>query len=85
VPVVATATGGVPFVVTDGHDGLLVPPRNDAALAGAVNRLLHDPELASRLGRSGRETAARYAWAMLAERVLAVYRSVLGADAQGAG
>jgi glycosyltransferase involved in cell wall biosynthesis len=48
-PVIATAVGGVPEVVEDGRNGLLVPPGDPAALAAAISRLFSDPELASRL------------------------------------
>ena len=53
IPVVATRVGGNPEVVEDGVSGLLVPPRDSAALAAATARLLEDPDLASRLGQAG--------------------------------
>jgi glycosyltransferase involved in cell wall biosynthesis len=53
IPVVATRVGGNPEVVEDGVSGLLVPPRDSAALAAAMARLLEDPDLALRLGRAG--------------------------------
>src|ERR1035437_2627843 len=49
VPVVASAVGGVPEVVTDGVSGLLVPPEDHVALAAATLRLLSDHELAHKL------------------------------------
>ena len=55
LPVIATAVGGLPEVVTDGDNGLLIPPRDAAALAGALERLLADPALAQRLGANARE------------------------------
>jgi glycosyltransferase involved in cell wall biosynthesis len=48
-PVIATAVGGVPEVVRDGENGLLVPPRDPAALRAAIARFLHDDELRERL------------------------------------
>jgi glycosyltransferase involved in cell wall biosynthesis len=80
-PVVAAAVGGIPELVRDGVDGLLVPPGDPAALAAAVSRVLGDPALGARLGRSGRVRVAGYDWAALAGRVLAIYRSVLPAAA----
>jgi glycosyltransferase involved in cell wall biosynthesis len=53
-PVVSTRVGGVPNVVTNDESGLLVPPRDPAALAEAVLVLLRDPERAARLGQAGR-------------------------------
>ena len=53
-PLVATRVGGTPEALTDGATGLLVPPGDAAAIAGAVSRLLDDRELACRLGRAAR-------------------------------
>src|SRR5262249_6596874 len=58
-PVVSTRVGGTPEVVEDGVTGLLVPPGNAGALAQAIDRLLSDPDLAVRLGQSGREFGRR--------------------------
>ncbi len=57
IPVVATAVGGTPEAVVDGETGLLVPPRDVPALAGAIDEVLGDPELARRLGAAGRQRA----------------------------
>ena len=60
LPVVATAVGGTPEVVVDGVTGLLVPPRDSAALAQAIAALLRDPELRGRMGKAGRERVAQH-------------------------
>lgn len=54
VPAVATRISGIPELVEEGRTGLLVPPRDPAALAGAVERILDDPELAAGLARAAR-------------------------------
>ncbi|HYB27420.1 MAG TPA: glycosyltransferase [Solirubrobacteraceae bacterium] len=54
-PIVATAVGGVPELITDGVHGLLVPPRDSEALAAAIERLLEDRGLARRLGAQAQE------------------------------
>lgn len=54
-PVVATAVGGVPEMIEDGRTGLLVPPRDPEALAGAICRLLLDHPLADTLARAGHD------------------------------
>lgn len=58
VPVVGTLVGGNPEVIESGVSGLLVPPRDAAALAAAIGRLLEDNEFASRLGQEGRRRVA---------------------------
>lgn len=55
LPAVATAISGIPELIDDERTGLLVPQRDPAALAQALERLILDPELARRLGRAGRE------------------------------
>ncbi len=55
VPCVATWVAGVPELIRNEVDGLLVAPADEAALAAAIARLMDDPEFAARLGRSGRE------------------------------
>jgi len=52
-PIVATSTGGIPEVVAHESTGLLVPPRDPAAMAAAIVRLLKDPVLARRMGSAG--------------------------------
>ena len=59
LPVIATAVGGVPELIQDGVNGLLVPPREPKALSEAISRLLSDEGLRRRLGRAGRERAVR--------------------------
>ncbi|MGK5448192.1 glycosyltransferase family 4 protein [Streptomyces radiopugnans] len=81
LPVVASRVGGIPDLVRDGHNGLLVPPGDAAAFARAVGRLLGDPATAARLGREARHTAGAYAWPLLAEKVAGVYHRVVAAHA----
>jgi glycosyltransferase involved in cell wall biosynthesis len=54
VPVVSTAVGGVPEVVTDGVNGLLVPPGDPEQLAAAIRRLLEEPGLRDRLAEAAK-------------------------------
>jgi Glycosyltransferase len=57
LPVVATRVGGLPEIVMDGETGILVPPRDSAALADAIDTLINDPVLRLRMGNAGRERA----------------------------
>ncbi len=59
--VVATRLDGPTEIITDGADGLLVTPGSVAELAGAVRRLIDEPELRAALGRAGRARAEAYA------------------------
>jgi glycosyltransferase involved in cell wall biosynthesis len=75
LPVVATAVGGVPEIVTDGVTGLLVPPHAPAALAAAIAALTADPVLRVRLGGAARRAAERFGGtAECAARHEAIYR-----------
>lgn len=58
--VIASNEGGPLDVITDGQDGLLIPPRAPDALAAAILRLLDDPAFAATLGRNAAVTARRY-------------------------
>jgi phosphatidylinositol alpha-1,6-mannosyltransferase len=76
-PVVAGNVAGALDAVSDGETGLLVDPTDAGAVAGAVARLLLEPELARRLGAAGAERARRYAWPVIAKRVEAVLLELL--------
>lgn len=54
LPIVATRVGGVPDIIADGSEGVLVEPRDPGALANAIDRLLRDRDLAARLGAGAR-------------------------------
>ncbi|WP_244521568.1 glycosyltransferase family 4 protein [Bradyrhizobium sp. DOA9] len=74
-PVVASATGGIPDVVTDGVNGLLVPPGDATALADALERVLTSKTLAATLTEGARQTAAGLLnWDRIAEQLLGSYR-----------
>ena len=76
-PVVAARAGGIPGVVDEGVNGLLVPFGDVAALAAAVEALLADEALANRLGESGRaKVDSEYNWDAVADRVHAHYADI---------
>jgi len=77
-PVVAAAGGALLELVEDGVTGLLVEPRNPAALRAAVLELLDDPGRRERLGRAARERASeRFGWDRVGARTLDVYRQAV--------
>lgn len=74
-PVVGSRIGGIPDLVVDGENGLLVPPEDAEALADALARVLLDPDLAARLSRGAAESAPAWiatpdAWASALRRVV---------------
>jgi len=77
-PVVTTAAGGMPEVVRDGVNGLLVPPANPQALAQAVIRMFTDAELRQRCVAAGRRTITEdFCTDRMVEKTLAAYRAAL--------
>jgi len=73
-PVVASAVGGIPEVITDGVDGVLVPPGDAVALAEAIVRLIRDPGLRERIGEAGYRTVVdRFSIDAQVRRTEAVY------------
>jgi phosphatidyl-myo-inositol dimannoside synthase len=77
-PVVASAVGGLPDAVEDGVTGLLVPPRDPAALRAALRRVLDDAALRERLGAAaGVRARERFGRDAAARATVAVYRDAL--------
>jgi glycosyltransferase involved in cell wall biosynthesis len=83
-PVVGSDVGGIPFVIRDGVDGLLVPPGDAAALAHACLTILQDGRLASRMSEAGRAAAEeRWTWSRQTEALMAIFRDVVPRPAIG--
>ncbi len=77
-PVIAARAGGIPAVVDDGKNGLLVPFGDVAALRHAIRRLVERPDLAAALGAAGYEKLeAQYRWDKVYPQLLEVYDRVL--------
>src|SRR6266516_4753412 len=78
LPAVASRAGGNPDVITSGETGVLVPPLDPVAWAGALERVLGDREFAQRIARAGRDRVRReFTLERTAERTEAVYREAL--------
>ncbi len=84
LPVVASDTGGIPEAVSP-ECAILVPPGNAGSLAGAIERLLADPDLRRRMGEAGKARAALFDISITVDRTLELYRAVLNADAAAGG
>jgi glycosyltransferase involved in cell wall biosynthesis len=78
VPVIGTNAGGIPEVVDDGTNGLIVPVGSAADLAGATIKVLSDEVLRLRLARAARETyERRFSHIVMASRTAAFYESIV--------
>jgi glycosyltransferase involved in cell wall biosynthesis len=76
---VVTPVGGIPAAIGDHDNGLLVPPRDPAALAAALASLLDDAALRLRLGRNARLTVLqRYSTEVVVGKLAALYRALAG-------
>jgi glycosyltransferase involved in cell wall biosynthesis len=76
VPVISTTGGALPEVV--GKAGMLVPPGDHLALAGAIAAVCDDPQRAAALGRAGyARVMAHFTWTRAAEKTVAVYRRTI--------
>jgi L-malate glycosyltransferase len=76
-PVVATSQGGPSEIITDGVDGILLPPRQPQLWAATIHRMLAEPNRLGSLGRAGRRTAQCFSLENHVKRVLDVYHEVL--------
>jgi glycosyltransferase involved in cell wall biosynthesis len=80
-PVVASNVGGIPEMIHDGENGLLVPSHDPTALAAAITRLLKDPSLAARLAAAGHDLVhERFCLDFMLRDLEAIYALAAGGD-----
>jgi glycosyltransferase involved in cell wall biosynthesis len=77
VPIVASKIGGVPDVVKDGENGLLVPPKDSEALADAIIYLLENEDVRDKMGKNGRKRVKGYSWEKIVEMTEKVYEGLI--------
>jgi phosphatidylinositol alpha-mannosyltransferase len=82
-PIVASRIEGFADVLTEGQEGLLVPPRDAEALAGALHRMLSDAAAREEMGKQGARTAQHYSWERVSSQVLEYYEAVANGRADG--
>lgn len=80
LPLVVTDAPGIRGVVTDHREGRMVPVRDPAALAAAMQQVLDDADLRARWSAASRETASRYAWPAVVSAYTSLYRELIAAD-----
>jgi glycosyltransferase involved in cell wall biosynthesis len=78
LPLISTPIGAIPDAVRDGEEGIIVPPRDAAALAAALKRLLEDPALRQRMGERGRRRVEEvYSRDVVVGQLETLYRRLL--------
>lgn len=80
VPIIATSVGGVPDIIKDGKNGLLVPPANSQAIAEAVLRLMNDGELRIKLIKNALKTVKEYTLEKQRDRTVNILESHFGLE-----
>jgi phosphatidylinositol alpha-mannosyltransferase len=76
-PVVASNISGYASVITNGVDGLLIPPKQEVPLAQALAGLMRNEPLRRQIGEAGRVNAQAYSWEHVARKVMELYTRVL--------
>ena len=80
LPIIASRVGGLPEIVRDGENGLLIDPRSPEQLQAAILRLYDDPDLRRAMGARGREFARDFTAEAMARSYLERYRQAAGLD-----
>ena len=84
-PAIASAIAGYSDVVTDGIDGILVPPGDPQRLAEELQNAYHEPERLAAMGDAAKVSAQRYAWPQVADQVTGVYERAIEAPVPESG
>jgi glycogen(starch) synthase len=77
VPVVVSKTGGLDEIVEDGVNGLEFQPDSAESLANAIQSLLDEPTLCSKLVENGKASLRKYSWPIVAKKTLSIYRAIM--------
>jgi glycosyltransferase involved in cell wall biosynthesis len=76
-PVIGSNIGGIPGILTDNDNGILVPPNNPILLSDAIRRLVKDDEVRLRMGKRGRQIALVHDWSRVALETEKIYFELL--------
>ena len=79
-PVIASQIAGYSQLVTSGEEGLLVPPKDEAALAKALGSLLDNQSLRREMGARGKQKAERYGWKNVARQTMDYYSQTIARE-----
>jgi glycosyltransferase involved in cell wall biosynthesis len=75
--VIGTKTGGIPDIVQNGTNGILIKPDNIDMAVEAIGRLLKDPSQRSKLSSAGKKNAQKYDWGRIAKEYAQVYMEAI--------
>ncbi len=81
LPIVASNVGGVPEIVHDGENGILIQAACPDQLKAGILRLCAEPNLRSKMGRRGKQMATHFTSSTMCKKYLSLYQSVLGSAA----
>jgi glycosyltransferase involved in cell wall biosynthesis len=76
-PAIGTTIGGIPNVIRDGYNGLLVPPNDARVLADAIHMALTNDDLLEEMGKNGRVCAEQHDWSIVAQQTENLYKRAL--------
>jgi glycosyltransferase involved in cell wall biosynthesis len=76
-PIVASAIDGFTSVMTDGAEGIAVPPRDVGRLAEAILKLIRDENLRREMGARGKPRAQQFDWSIISQRLMDFYTETL--------
>jgi glycosyltransferase involved in cell wall biosynthesis len=76
-PAIASAIGGIPGILVNGENGILVPPNDPASLAEAIRKLTEDDDYRMSMGRRSRELALQHDWKKVAGETEKLYKELL--------
>lgn len=79
-PAIGTNVGGIPSVIQNGYNGLLVPPNDPGALAGAIRRMNEEKDMLREMGKNGRKLAEQHDWSIVAEWTEILYKRAVAAQ-----
>jgi glycosyltransferase involved in cell wall biosynthesis len=77
-PCIGSNTGGIPEVIRDGFNGILVPPNDPIALAESIVKIAENPTARREMGRNGRKIALSHDWSEVARKTEEVYLAAIG-------
>lgn len=76
-PIIASKVAGIPDIIQEGYNGLIVPPKDVELLAVAIQKLAHTPDIQKKMGAHARQTVSQeFSWKSIAKEVLRVYEKV---------